>query len=137
MIRTAVTDLIEYARENVWQEPATVYTAPVAAIDVAAGDFLSPAVMSFSGSTLIQKGTVIFIQGTTSAGAFGVNVPLPEDMFADQFAVALADYLKGWSQSTFDYVADLGDPTKYYIRGLAAFGGTVITFDAFTLTAPA
>jgi hypothetical protein len=137
MIREAIYYLTQYARENLFVQPATIYVNPVPVIDIAAGTNLTPAVMSFSGSKLIQRGTVILIAGTTSAGPFGVNVPLPKDMTAPEFAAKLADYLKGWSQSTFTWSADAVDPTKFYISGIAAFGGTVITLDTFTLTAPA
>ncbi len=111
------------------------YGTPAGVIDVAAGDHAIPVVMTFSGAPFWEAGTIIEIDGTTSQGVIGTGpITLDRDMQPAEMAFLLGTHLKGWPQSNFDYVTHPGDKTIVSVRGLAAFGGTVITITGLTVT---
>lgn len=112
------------------------YGLPAGVITVGAGTYSVPVVMTFSGAPRWPRGTIIAIQGTTSAGPFGINDALPSDMTPAELGYRLSQFLKGWSQSTFASIVNPADPTIVDVIGVAAFGGTVITIDSLTVTPP-
>ena len=100
----------------------------------ASGDWSVPAVLELSGKSVWEKGTQIVLTGSTSAGPYGLDVTLEKDYYPESLALAFAEFLKGWNQSTTSSVVSPVDDSVARVQLIAAFGGVLVTFDSLTIT---